>query len=138
MMTAKRYYRTGEVAKLLGVAPRTVCRLFDRGELTGLRIPDSGDRRISHESLQEFRSRCSTHESNHALAVSGLLERLDKHIFCMMRAIPPVGDRGSTYDVLHEIVDEIGELNEVVFLIRQELGIETNTQLAGKAGACRA
>lgn len=45
---------TGEVARLCGVAPRTVSKWFDTGQLRGFKIPGSRDRRIPRESLVRF------------------------------------------------------------------------------------
>ncbi len=50
---------TGQVAKLLEVAPRTVSKWFDSGSLTGFKLPGSNDRRISKVSLIEF---CKQHK----------------------------------------------------------------------------
>ena len=45
---------TGEVAKICNVAPRTVSKWFDAGQLRGYRIPGSKDRRIPLNSLIRF------------------------------------------------------------------------------------
>ncbi len=45
---------TGEVARLCGVAARTVSKWFDAGQLRGFKIPGSRDRRIPRESLVRF------------------------------------------------------------------------------------
>lgn len=45
---------TGEVAKICNVAPRTVSKWFDAGQLRGYRIPGSKDRRIPVEHLVRF------------------------------------------------------------------------------------
>lgn len=45
---------TGEVAKLCNVAPRTVSKWFDAGQLKGYRIPGSKDRRIPVSELIRF------------------------------------------------------------------------------------
>ena len=45
---------TGEVAKICNVAPRTVSKWFDSGQLRGYRIPGSKDRRIPLNSLIRF------------------------------------------------------------------------------------
>lgn len=50
----KNVYTTGEVAKLCNVAPRTVSKWFDSGQLRGYRIPGSKDRRIPQEQLVRF------------------------------------------------------------------------------------
>jgi uncharacterized protein (TIGR02996 family)/excisionase family DNA binding protein len=51
---AKQVYTTGQVAKVLQVAPRTVVRWFDTGKLGGYRIPGSQDRRIPRDKLVPF------------------------------------------------------------------------------------
>jgi excisionase family DNA binding protein len=45
---------TGEVAKICNVAPRTVSKWFDSGQLKGYRIPGSKDRRIPVSGLVQF------------------------------------------------------------------------------------
>jgi excisionase family DNA binding protein len=50
----KEVLTTGEVARICGVAPRTVTKWFDAGQLRGFKIPGSRDRRIPRESLVRF------------------------------------------------------------------------------------
>lgn len=50
----KTILTTGDVARLCNVAPRTVSKWFDSGELRGYRIPGSKDRRIPIEHLIRF------------------------------------------------------------------------------------
>ncbi|MEP0843192.1 MAG: response regulator [Phycisphaerae bacterium] len=45
---------TGQVARLCKVAPRTVSKWFDTGQLRGYRIPGSKDRRIPLQQLIRF------------------------------------------------------------------------------------
>jgi excisionase family DNA binding protein len=45
---------TGQVAKICNVAPRTVSKWFDTGQLRGYRIPGSKDRRIPRQHLIRF------------------------------------------------------------------------------------
>ncbi|MBI9017617.1 MAG: response regulator [Phycisphaerae bacterium] len=45
---------TGQVAKICNVAPRTVSKWFDSGQLRGYRIPGSKDRRIPVSQLVRF------------------------------------------------------------------------------------
>ncbi len=47
-------FTTGDVARICKVAPRTVSKWFDAGQLRGYRIPGSQDRRIPRECLIEF------------------------------------------------------------------------------------
>lgn len=56
---------TGEVAKICNVAPRTVSKWFDNGQLRGYRIPGSRDRRIPLEHLMRFMKA-------HGMPVAGL------------------------------------------------------------------
>jgi excisionase family DNA binding protein len=50
----KEVLTTGEVAKICNVAPRTVSKWFDSGQLKGYRIPGSKDRRIPVSALMRF------------------------------------------------------------------------------------
>lgn len=50
----KSVLTTGEVARICNVAPRTVSKWFDSGQLRGYRIPGGKDRRIPTEQLIRF------------------------------------------------------------------------------------
>lgn len=50
----KEVLTTGQVAKICRVAPRTVSKWFDTGQLRGYRIPGSKDRRIPLAHLVRF------------------------------------------------------------------------------------
>ncbi len=52
--TRKDVLTTGQVARICNVAPRTVSKWFDSGQLRGYRIPGSKDRRIPLQSLIRF------------------------------------------------------------------------------------
>lgn len=54
MLRKKDILTTGEVARLCHVAPRTVSKWFDTGQLRGYRIPGSKDRRIPVDQLLRF------------------------------------------------------------------------------------
>jgi excisionase family DNA binding protein len=54
MAKGKNVLTTGEVAKICSVAPRTVSKWFDNGQLKGYRIPGSKDRRIPVSELLRF------------------------------------------------------------------------------------
>lgn len=54
MAFEKDVLTTGEVAKICNVAPRTVSKWFDNGQLKGYRIPGSKDRRIPVPELVRF------------------------------------------------------------------------------------
>jgi excisionase family DNA binding protein len=51
---SKDVLTTGQVAKICNVAPRTVSKWFDSGQLRGYRIPGSKDRRIPADQLVRF------------------------------------------------------------------------------------
>lgn len=54
MAKGKNVLTTGDVAKICHVAPRTVSKWFDNGQLKGYRIPGSKDRRIPVSELIRF------------------------------------------------------------------------------------
>ena len=53
-INGKAVLTTGQVAQICHVAPRTVSKWFDRGQLGGYRIPGSRDRRIPVDELMAF------------------------------------------------------------------------------------
>ncbi len=54
MAKGRNVLTTGDVAKICNVAPRTVSKWFDSGQLKGYRIPGSKDRRIPVNELVRF------------------------------------------------------------------------------------
>lgn len=54
MISQKNVLTTGDVARICNVAPRTVSKWFDTGQLRGYRIPGSKDRRIPVDQLMRF------------------------------------------------------------------------------------
>jgi excisionase family DNA binding protein len=54
MAKGKNVLTTGDVARICNVAPRTVSKWFDSGQLKGYRIPGSRDRRIPLSELLLF------------------------------------------------------------------------------------
>lgn len=54
MQKRKDILTTGQVAQICKVAPRTVTKWFDSGQLKGYRIPGSKDRRIPTTELVRF------------------------------------------------------------------------------------
>jgi len=54
MAKGRNVLTTGDVAKICNVAPRTVSKWFDNGQLKGYRIPGSKDRRIPVSELIRF------------------------------------------------------------------------------------
>lgn len=80
MPKGKSVLTTGEVAKICNVAPRTVSKWFDSGQLKGYRIPGSKDRRIPVDELIGF---MRLHNMPTDALVSGLTRILilDSHTF---------------------------------------------------------
>jgi excisionase family DNA binding protein len=64
-LKAKDVLTTGEVARICNVAPRTVSKWFDSGQLKGYRIPGSKDRRIPLNGLIRFMKQ-------HSIPLNGL------------------------------------------------------------------
>lgn len=64
-MKSRKIYTTGQIARLLGVAPRTAAMLIDKRHIVGYRIPGSngglGDRRVTHAELVAFARRQNIH-----------------------------------------------------------------------------
>lgn len=54
MLNKSDVLTTGQVAQICNVAPRTVTKWFDSGQLKGYRIPGSRDRRIPASELFRF------------------------------------------------------------------------------------
>lgn len=50
-MATRRTFTTGDVARVCGVSQQIVIREFDRGNLTGFRVPGSRFRRITRIGL---------------------------------------------------------------------------------------
>ena len=67
---------TGVVARILGIAPRTVSKLFDSGRIKGSRIPDSNDRRIPIGNLLEFMEASYATRREELLEVLGLAAKV--------------------------------------------------------------
>ncbi len=65
MHKPKDVFTTGQVAKICNVAPRTVSKWFDNGQLKGYRIPGSKDGRIPAEDLIAFMK-------SHGIPLNGL------------------------------------------------------------------
>ncbi len=65
MPNPKDVLTTGDVARICNVAPRTVSKWFDSGQLRGYRIPGSKDRRIPLAQLVRFMKA-------HGMPLSGL------------------------------------------------------------------
>jgi excisionase family DNA binding protein len=52
--SAPKVLTTGQIARICNVAPRTVSKWFDLGQLRGYRIPGSRDRRVPLDQLVRF------------------------------------------------------------------------------------
>lgn len=50
-----RLITTGEAAELLGVSPRTVCRLVDKGEIPAVRYGERASRRLLESDVLDYR-----------------------------------------------------------------------------------
>lgn len=55
-MTESPYMQTAEAADRLGVCQTVVRKWFDAKKLDGYKIPDSGYRRITRESVERVRA----------------------------------------------------------------------------------
>ncbi len=53
-LAAKQVFTTGEAAEVCNVSQQTIIRCFDRGRLTGFRVPGSKFRRIPRAELLRF------------------------------------------------------------------------------------
>jgi hypothetical protein len=54
LLPRRRYYTSGVVARVLGVAPRTACHLMDKVLPRSARLPGSLHRRVSHRDLCSY------------------------------------------------------------------------------------
>ncbi|MEM8874058.1 MAG: response regulator [Planctomycetota bacterium] len=82
---------TGEVAKICNVAPRTVSKWFDSGQLTGYRIPGSKDRRIPLNQLIRFMKQ-------HGIPLNGLMTGATRVLI--------VDDEHDIVEVLEKILED--------------------------------
>jgi excisionase family DNA binding protein len=91
MPRQKDILTTGEVAKICNVAPRTVSKWFDSGQLRGYRIPGSKDRRIPLNSLIKFMKA-------HNIPLDGLQSGKTRVLI--------VDDESEIVEVLHKVLTE--------------------------------
>ena len=91
MARQKDVLTTGEVAKICNVAPRTVSKWFDSGQLRGYRIPGSKDRRIPINALVRFMKQ-------HAIPMDGLQSGRTRVLI--------VDDEQEIVDVLKKVLTE--------------------------------
>lgn len=82
---------TGEVAKICNVAPRTVSKWFDSGQLKGYRIPGSKDRRIPVSQLVRFMK-------DHGIPLDGIASGKTRVLV--------VDDEREVTDILHKVLTE--------------------------------
>lgn len=97
MAKGKNVLTTGEVAKICNVAPRTVSKWFDNGQIKGYRIPGSKDRRIPVTELIRF---MKIHDMPTTAIPAGKLRILvvdsdDDASRCLAQSLKAAGD----YDV---------------------------------------
>ncbi|HVH89925.1 MAG TPA: helix-turn-helix domain-containing protein [Candidatus Acidoferrum sp.] len=52
---AREYLWTADAAEMLGVSETVARKLFDDGKIEGFKIPESGYRRFSRESVERVR-----------------------------------------------------------------------------------
>ncbi|MCC7191549.1 MAG: response regulator [Phycisphaeraceae bacterium] len=91
MPRQKDILTTGEVAKICNVAPRTVSKWFDSGQLRGYRIPGSKDRRIPLNALIRFMK-------THNIPLDGLQSGKTRVLI--------VDDESEIVDVLNKVLTE--------------------------------
>jgi len=91
MARQKDILTTGEVAKICNVAPRTVSKWFDSGQLKGYRIPGSKDRRIPLNGLVKFMKQ-------HSIPLDGLQSGRTRVLI--------VDDESEIVDVLEKVLTE--------------------------------
>ena len=91
MSRQKDILTTGEVAKICNVAPRTVSKWFDTGQLRGYRIPGSKDRRIPLNALIRFMK-------SHNIPLDGLQSGRTRVLI--------VDDESEIVDVLEKVLTE--------------------------------
>jgi excisionase family DNA binding protein len=91
MTRQKDILTTGEVAKICNVAPRTVSKWFDSGQLRGYRIPGSKDRRIPLNALIRFMR-------EHHIPLDGLQSGRTRVLI--------VDDESEIVDVLEKVLTE--------------------------------
>ena len=91
MLLDKDVLTTGEVAKICNVAPRTVSKWFDSGQLKGYKIPGSKDRRIPVSNLIKFMKA-------HNIPLDGIMSGRTRVLV--------VDDEQEVVDILHKVLTE--------------------------------
>lgn len=88
MPQEKDVLTTGEVARICNVAPRTVSKWFDTGQLKGYRIPGSKDRRIPMSELVRFmRQHGIPMEGLHDGSIRVLIADQDREVVDVLRRV---------------------------------------------------
>ncbi|CAN5776497.1 response regulator [soil metagenome] len=91
MALEKDVLTTGEVAKICNVAPRTVSKWFDSGQIKGYKIPGSKDRRIPKVQLIRFMQL-------HGIPLDGIATGTTRVLI--------VDDEREVTDALHKVMTE--------------------------------
>lgn len=111
-LSMKNIFTTGEVARLLSVAPRTVSKWFDSGKLKGYRLPGSQDRRIPREHLVTFLKEHGmppVEEFEGTSQQAGFLPAQDGNCGCF-GDVPPCGETVITPgDIVGQLLDVIDD-----------------------------
>lgn len=90
------YLRTGQMAAVCRVAPRTICKWCDRGLISNvIRLPGSGDRRVHRDDFLEFLQRAGFARAAAAMDDAG-------------RAVLLVGMPRNTADPLEQVLSARG------------------------------
>ena len=97
MAKQKSVLTTGEIARICSVAPRTVSKWFDTGQLRGYRIPGSRDRRVPIEQLIRFMRA-------HNIPLNGLEEGVTRVLIAasdaeLARALAEALSADATYEI---------------------------------------
>ncbi len=115
MPADKDVLTTGEVAKICNVAPRTVSKWFDSGQLKGYRIPGSKDRRIPLNNLLQFMKA-------HGIPLDGVMSGKSRVLI--------VDDQRDVTDVLKKLLVEQAGYEVRVAATGFEAGVHGNDDLA--------
>ena len=109
MARHKDILTTGEVSKICNVAPRTVSKWFDSGQLRGYRIPGSKARRIPLNSLIRFMKA-------HQIPLDGLQSGQTRVLI--------VDDEAEIVEVLEKVLVEQASYEVVIAHSGFEAGVE--------------
>ncbi|MFP4054893.1 MAG: helix-turn-helix domain-containing protein [Phycisphaerae bacterium] len=124
---------TGEVAKICHVAPRTVSKWFDSGQLGGYRIPGSRDRRIPLPELVAFMRA-------HKLPMDGLEVGPGQVLVVgeeLARAVRDSGRRDGAWEV-HTAIDAFEAGIRALELVPAAIFLDASADVDAAMAACRA